>query len=115
MRRSEAGYLYEIPCGAMVVVVLLAVVLPLLPLLAAKAVVVLAALVVVAGLYYMMVIPGWQPADIAERRAPWPWNLVRFALVALAILAATTAFVVLTEEKDWPPGRPRAESTSPPP
>jgi hypothetical protein len=91
----------------MAVVLLLVVVLPLLPLLAAKAVAVLAALVVVAGLYYMMVVPGGQPAEIAERRPRWPWNLVRFALVALAIVAATTAFVVLTEEKDWPPGRPR--------
>jgi hypothetical protein len=69
VKRSEAGYLYEIPCGVLVVVVLLALVLPLLPLLAAKVVVVLAAPVVVVGLYYMMVIPGWQPAAIAEQRS----------------------------------------------
>lgn len=115
MRRSEAGYLYEIPCGVLVVVVLLALVLPLLPLLAAKVVVVLAALAVVVGLYYMMVIPGWQPAATAERRSGWPWNLVKFVLVALVIAAATTAFVVLTEEKDWPRRRPPAESATPRP
>ena len=115
MKNSEAGYLYEIPCGVIVVLVLLTLVLPSLPLLAAKVVVVLAALVVVAGLYYVMVIPGWQPAAIAERRSGWPWNLVKFVLVALAIAAATTAFVVLTEEKDWPPHRPSAESASPSP
>ena len=115
MRRREAGYLYEIPCGVLVVVVLLALVLPLLPLPVAKVVVVLAALVVLAGLYYVMVVPGWQGAAIAERRAGGPWNLVRFALVALVIAAATTAFVVLTEEKDWRRGRPPAESASPSP
>ena len=90
-KRTQSGYMIEIAIVVMVVAALLAMILPLLPPIGRKIAVVLGAGIFIFGAYYMIVIPGWQPG---ASRLRWPWNLIAFILVALAIALVAIAFVL---------------------
>ena len=90
-RYSQAGYLVEIPIIVMAVGVALAVLLPVLPKTAGKVLVAAAAVVIIFGLYYMIVIPGWRPADTL--RLHWPRSLIVFIAVVLLILLAAGGYI----------------------
>lgn len=90
-RRSQSGYLLEIPLIMAVVGVLLALALPHLSIALRKGLLVLGALVWLGGLYYMIVIPGWQPGRRSGGRA---WRLGLFLLVAGLSSLAVGAYVL---------------------
>lgn len=90
-RRSQSGYLLEIPLIMAVVGVLLALALPHLSIALRKGLLVLGALVWLGGLYYMIVIPGWQPGRRSGGRA---WRLALFLLVAGLSSLAVGAYVL---------------------
>jgi hypothetical protein len=79
-RRSQSGYLMEIPLIMAVVGVLLAVLIPHLSIALRKGLLVLGTLVWLGGLYYMIVIPGWQPGERSD--AGRAWRLGLFVLLA---------------------------------
>jgi hypothetical protein len=79
-RRSQSGYLMEIPLIMAVVGVLLAVLIPHLSIALRKGLLVLGALVWLGGLYYMIVIPGWQPGRCSYGGRAWRLGL--FVLLA---------------------------------
>lgn len=89
-KRLQSGYMIEIAIIVVIVGVLVSTILPHLPPAGQKVAVVLGAAVFIAGAYYMIVIPGWQPG---ARRLRWPWSMVVFVLVALAIAFVAGAFV----------------------
>jgi hypothetical protein len=90
-RRSQSGYLMEVPLIMAVVGVLLAVVLPHLSIALRKGLLVLGTLVWLGGLYYMIVIPGWQPERRSYGRA---WRLGLFLLIAGLSSVAVGAYVL---------------------
>jgi len=86
-RRSQSGYLMEIPLIMAVVGVLLAVLIPHLSIALRKGLLVLGTLVWIGGLYYMIVIPGWQPGERSDRSRVWRLGL-------FVLLAGLCSFVV---------------------
>ena len=90
-RRSQSGYLMEIPLIMAVVGVLLAVLIPHLSIALRKGLLVLGTLVWLGGLYYMIVIPGWQPGRCSYSRA---WRLGLFLLLAGLFSFAVGAYVL---------------------
>jgi hypothetical protein len=91
-RRSQRGYLREIPLLLLVVALVLAVLLPRLSPGARKLALAAAALPAVAALYYMIVVPGWLPETRAGRRRGW--RLAMFLGCTAAIVAAVAAFIL---------------------
>ena len=89
-KRLQRGYMIEVAIIVVIVGVLVSSILPHLPPIGQKIAVVLGALVFILGAYYMIVIPGWQPG---AKRLRWPWNLLVFIPVALAIAFVAAAFV----------------------
>jgi hypothetical protein len=90
-RRSQSGYLMEVPLIMAVVGVLLAVALPHLSIALRKGLLVLGTLVWLGGLYYMIVIPGWQPGRRSYGRA---WRLGLFLLIAGLSSVAVGTYVL---------------------
>lgn len=90
-RRSQSGYLMEIPLIMAVVGVLLVVAIPHLSIALRKGLLVLGTLVWLGGLYYMIVIPGWQPERRSYGRA---WWLGLFLLLAGLFSFAAGAYVL---------------------
>ncbi|MCX7258513.1 MAG: hypothetical protein NTZ64_17850 [Polaromonas sp.] len=90
-KRSQSGYLMEIPLIMAVVGVLLAVAIPHLSSALRKGLLVLGTLVWIGGLYYMIVIPGWQPGRRSGGRA---WRLGLFLLLAGLFSLAVGAYVL---------------------
>lgn len=91
-RRSQSGYLLEIPLIMAVVGVLLAVAIPHLSSALRKGLLVLGALVWIGGLYYMIVIPGWQPGRRSYGGRAWRLGL--FLLLAGLFSFAVGAYVL---------------------
>lgn len=91
-RRSQSGYLMEIPLIMAAVGVLLAIAIPHFPIALGKGLLVLGALVWIGGLYYMIVIPGWQPGRRSYGGRAWRLGL--FLLLAGLLSFAAGAYVL---------------------
>lgn len=90
-RRSQNGYLIEIPILLVLVVIVSSILMPNLPPLGQQVLLGIAALPVLFGLYYMIVIPGWTP-DRSRGLKP-PWSVFVFLLVALPVVAGVVMFI----------------------
>ncbi len=75
-----------------VLLVAMVILIPYLSLLGRKIVVSIAAVPILFALFYMIVIPGWMPAD--RSRLKWPWNWLVFLLLAIVIVIAVVAIDV---------------------
>ena len=74
-RRSQSGYMLEIPPLMLVVGVVLAVALPRVPLVLSKVLMAAGTLAWIGGLYYMILAPGWMPGNQPPMRRMWKWIL----------------------------------------
>ncbi len=74
-RRSQRGYLLEVPLLLAVVAIVLAIVLPTLPKEGAKVALCIAAVPVLLGLRYMILTPGWTPGNRASIGPILRWAL----------------------------------------
>ena len=92
-RRSQLGYLIEIPIILFITAILLGILMPNLPDLAGKVVLVVVALVWVAGLYYMIIIPGWRPGSSNPTPLSKFFRLILFIAIAIFILLITGIYV----------------------
>lgn len=90
-KNKQSGYLLEIPLIMALVGILLAVFLPILPEIIGKLLLIFSVLVFIGGFYYMIVIPGWQPHDIA--RLHYPWSLLVFIGIATLLVLLTIIYV----------------------
>ena len=90
-RRSQYGYLLEIPILLVAVGLVVATLFPRLPPLGQKMLVSVAALPVLYSLYYMIIAPGWMPGN--ERVKPM-LRFLAFLLLALMIVTAVAMFVL---------------------
>lgn len=91
-KRSQSGYLMEIPLIMAAVSVLLAIAIPNLPSALGKGLLVVGTLVWIGGLYYMIVIPGWQPGNRSSLRRVWKLSL--FLVLAGLLSFAVGAYVL---------------------
>ncbi len=91
-RRSQRGYLFEIPLVLLVLFLALALILPRVSVLVQKLLLAVATVPTLFCFYYLIVAPGWTPAAVPRARAVW--RLVLFLACAAATMAAVTAFIV---------------------
>jgi hypothetical protein len=93
LNRYQRGYLMEVPVILALTGVVLALLLPRLGPTGVKILLVVAALIVLRGLFYMIVTPGWQPGN--PKRIAYPYNLMLFGVVAVAILLLLGSMLLL--------------------
>lgn len=89
-RRSEAGYLLEIPLSLAATAILIAIILPRLSPIAGAIAAIVGAIVILLCLFYMIVTPGWQPGVVRYSRIR---SLIIFIVVAAVILGMTIVWV----------------------
>ncbi len=90
-RRSQGGYLLEIPIILFILVIVLSVLMPHLGLMGQKILLAIAAVPVVFCLFYMIVIPGWVPG--ISGRAGRALRVALFVACTAAIAAGVGAFI----------------------
>lgn len=91
-RRSQQGYLFEIPLLLLVLVALLALILPRLPVVGKKVLLAGAAVPTLFCCYYLLVAPGRTLGAVLRGRAGW--RLALFLGCAALTTAAVAAFIL---------------------
>jgi hypothetical protein len=91
-RRSQCGYLLEIPIILFILVIVLSFVLPRLPLIGQRLVIVIAAIPILLCLFYMIIVPGW--AAGSRRHGICTWRVALFLACAAVIATGVGAFIL---------------------
>jgi hypothetical protein len=91
-RRSQRGYLLEIPVILFVLVIALSLLVPRLSLIGQKIAIGIAAIPIVFCLFYVIVAPGWVPGT--HRRGLGVWRVALFLGCAAAIVTGVAAFIL---------------------
>jgi hypothetical protein len=91
-RRSQRGYLLEIPLILLALVLALVLIMPRLPVMGQKVLLGVGTVPTLMGLYYLIVLPGWTPGTVLRGRAAW--RMALFLGCAAAIVAAVCAFML---------------------
>jgi hypothetical protein len=89
-RKTQRGYLLEVPLILAAVAMVVTIVLPALPPIGQKILLGVASVPVLFALFYMIVIPGWTPDTRGRLKPPWNWFV--FILVAALIITVVLAF-----------------------
>ncbi len=91
-RRSQCGYLLEIPIILFILVIVLSFVIPRLPLIGQRLVIAISAIPIGLCLFYMIIVPGWAPGS--HRRGISAWRVALFLGCAAVIATGVGAFVL---------------------
>jgi hypothetical protein len=91
-RRSQRGYLFEIPLVLLVLLLALALILPRVPVIVQKLLLAVATVPTLFCFYYLIVAPGWTATAVPRTRAVW--RLALFLTCAAAVIGAVAAFIV---------------------
>jgi hypothetical protein len=92
LRRTQRGYLFEIPLILTAVFLALALILPRLPGLGRKILLAVATVPTLVCLFYLIVLPGWTPGTPLRGRPTY--RLALFLACAAATVAAVAVFIL---------------------
>jgi hypothetical protein len=90
-RRSQRGYLFEIPLILLTLFLALAFILPRLPVIGQKVLLAVATVPTLFCLFYLIVAPGWTPGAVLRGSACC--RLALFLGCAAVTVAAVAAFI----------------------